>query len=157
MPLTPSLCVADLMRPEPVVVALSLPASEVATIMQETRMRHVFVVDDAGALVGLVNRARLLRHLIARRLTDDQVPDLPVGDLIVRDLVTTHPDAPLAEALCLMRRYGVGSIPVVEHGRLTGLLSERMLLDYAEAVICEGSAPRGEPVGAEHAEPVAAH
>lgn len=128
--------VADVMRPVPHLVPAATLASEVATYIHTERQRHVFVADDTGHLLGLVNRARLLRHLVARRLADDLTPDLPIGELVVTDLVTTHPDASTADALRVMLRHHVGCLPVLgDDGRLVGLVSERMLLGCVAQVI----------------------
>jgi acetoin utilization protein AcuB len=43
-------------------------------------------------------------------------------------VITTRPDAPLAEAALLMSERRVGSLPVVEQGRLVGMLTERDVL-----------------------------
>lgn len=138
MPAAPAPRVQDLMRPEPLTVGADVRASAVADAIEAGRHRHVLVTGADGQLVGLVNRARLLRHLVARRLAHDATPDEPIGALVVWPLVTTTPEASVADALCLMRSRRVGSLPVLDGaGRLVGLLSERMLLGYAEAVLAD--------------------
>lgn len=136
-PLAP-LRVADFMRARPAVLPEATPATEGAVWMHRHQQRHVFVCDDDGRLCGLVNRARLLRHLVARRLSGGIVREVPISELIVRDLVAVAPDDPLAHALGLMFRHRIGSLPVVDaEGQLVGLLSERMLLGVAEAVLAD--------------------
>ena len=126
----------------PAVVPETMRASDLAVYIDTAGRRHVFVSDADGRLCGLVNRARLLRHLVARRLSgalaDD---DLRVGDLVVRELITTTPETSAAAALCEMRRHHVGSLPVVDaDGHLVGLVSERLLMPVADAVIAAASA-----------------
>jgi len=60
-----------------------------------------------------------------------------VGDLLKQkaaDVWSTRPDASVYEAIALMAERGVGALPVMEHGRLTGIISER---DYARKVILQ--------------------
>ncbi|HYE58052.1 MAG TPA: CBS domain-containing protein [Rhodothermales bacterium] len=134
--LPPLPLVADVMRPVPHLVPAETPASEVAAYMHTERQRHVFVSDGDGHIAGLVNRARLLRHLVARRLADNLTPDLPIGELVVTDLIVIGEKASVADALCTMRRHHVGCLPVLDDaGRLVGLVSERLLLGAAEAVL----------------------
>lgn len=129
--------VADVMRPLPFTLPAEMLASEVARCIDREGVRHVLVVDDAGRLVGLVNRARLLRQLVAWRLADRLIEDLPMRDLLVANVVTIGPSATAGEAVCAMRHHRIGSLPVVdEGGTVVGLVSERMLLPFAEAVIC---------------------
>ncbi len=124
------------MQADPAVVPESMSALDLAEFIDTARRRHVFVADADGRLTGLVNRARLLRHLVAHRISDGLSPDVDVGDLVVRDLVTISPDTSAGEALRTMRSHRVGSLPVVDaDGRLVGLVSERLLLPVADAVI----------------------
>jgi CBS domain-containing protein len=51
------------------------------------------------------------------------------------DLWTVAPDASVYDAIALMAERGIGALPVVEDGRLAGILSER---DYARKVILKG-------------------
>ena len=60
-----------------------------------------------------------------------------VGDLLKQkaaDVWSTRPDASVYEAIALMAEKRVGALPVMEHGRLTGIISER---DYARKVILQ--------------------
>ncbi|MBK9336558.1 MAG: IMP dehydrogenase [Lewinellaceae bacterium] len=57
---------------------------------------------------------------------------------MIIDPVTLHPDAPMSEALELMRRYSIGGIPITDkHGKLVGILTNRDLRfekDYTRLV-----------------------
>jgi IMP dehydrogenase len=46
---------------------------------------------------------------------------------MILDPVTVHPDQPIAEALEVMRRYGISGLPVTKDGRLVGILTNRDL------------------------------
>jgi CBS domain-containing protein len=56
---------------------------------------------------------------------------------------TIKPDATVYEAIELMAAKNVGAVPVVEHGRLLGILTER---DYARKVILEGKSSKDTSV-----------
>lgn len=124
--------VADLMAPDLPAVPDTTPAFEVARRMVQERLRHVLVECD-GRLVGIVDRAALLRHLVAHYRIPES--DQPIACFVLRDPVTIAPEASAAEAVALMRRHRIGSLPVLDGERLVGLLSERRLLAVAEAVI----------------------
>jgi CBS domain-containing protein len=57
----------------------------------------------------------------------------------VAGVVTTGPRGSVYEALALMQHHDIGALPVVENGRLVGLLSER---DYARGVVLRGRSSR---------------
>ena len=121
---------------DPAVVDEAMLASAVACHIDQIGRRHVFAVDAEGRLAGLINRGQLLRHLVARRLSGGVVPDVPIAELLVRALVTVFPDVTAREAICTMRRYHVGCLPVVDaDGHLVGLLSERCLAPVLDAVV----------------------
>ena len=109
----------------------------VANMMEWQALRHVLVEDDRHQLVGLIDRRTLLRYLVEFAL-DGAGGDIPaVRETMIRGLITAEPDTPVAEALRLMRRHCIGSLPVVQDGRLVGLVSERSLLALADQVIEE--------------------
>lgn len=72
--------------------------------------------------------------------------------ITVRDLlrskpsgvVTTSPRSSVYDALALMQRHDIGGLPVVDNGRLVGVLSER---DYARGVVLRGRSSRDMTVG----------
>ena len=47
-----------------------------------------------------------------------------VGDVYSRDLIRVEPDKDLEEALLLMARHQVRRLPVVENGRLVGIVAQ---------------------------------
>jgi CBS domain-containing protein len=91
-----------------------------ASIMEWERVRHIPVEDDDQRLVGVVSFRRMLRALIERR------GDAPV---LVREVMTPQPvtcssETSTLEAIRLMREHAVSCLPVVEEGRLVGIVTE---------------------------------
>jgi CBS domain-containing protein len=100
-----------------------------ASLMQWKHIRHVPVEDDAGNLVGLVSYRALLRLVAEGRYESGS--GVPVRDLMRPQPVTTTPETKCLDAIDLMRRHGVGCLPVVHHDRLVGIVSERDFLAVA--------------------------
>ena len=109
------------------------PIDLAARMMDWRQIRHVPVEDDHGKLVGMLSFRGLLR-LVATGST-------PPGEVTVRDIMrkaplTVHASTPTLEALSLMRRCNIGSLPVVEEqGQLIGLITVYDLLDIAGNVL----------------------
>lgn len=59
-------------------------------------------------------------------------------------VVTTTPGTSVYDALALMAQHDIGALPVLEGGRLVGVLSER---DYARGVVLRGRSSREMSVG----------
>jgi predicted transcriptional regulator len=55
--------VAELMTPTVFAVGARTPAAEVVRDMLRSRVHHLFVTDDAGAIVGVISTCDVLRYL----------------------------------------------------------------------------------------------
>ncbi len=106
-----------------------------ASLMEWEHIRHVPVEDDRGALLGLVSHRALLR-LVARG-TEKEGRPIAVREVMKADPLAVPPDTPTLEAIRLMRDHKVGCLPVVEDGRLLGIVTERDLLNVAAALVEE--------------------
>ena len=96
------------------VVSVEIPGNrdDVLKILKRTGISGVPVIKD-GRLVGIITRKDLLRK-----------PDeTQLGLLMTPDPVTIGPEATIAEAARLMVKYDIRRLPVIEDGRLVGLLS----------------------------------
>lgn len=112
-------------------------------LLTDHRIGALPVLDEAGALTGIVTEGDFLRqngfHL-ARMLTkppEARRKDLEtwlVREIMTHDCVTIGPDTPLEDAVELMDRHALKRLPVIAEGKLVGLLSRadfmRALVDY---------------------------
>lgn len=108
------------------------PAWEAIGLMRSHRIRRLPVVDK-DTLVGIVTWTDLERvrpPVIGSHLT---VPHLAAGvkvkHLMTAAPVVVGPEVPIEQAAALMRRRKVGGLPVVEDGRLAGIITESDLFD----------------------------
>ena len=105
-----------------------------ASVMDWSRVRHIPVEDDEGRLVGLVSHRALLRLVAAGRLGEGS--DLPaVSEIMNTDPLTVGPDTSTLEVIQLMRERQVSCLPVVEGGRLVGLIAERDLIEVSARLL----------------------
>ena len=110
------------------------PVDLVAQLMDWQRVRHVPVEDDQGRLVGLVSYRALLR-LLARGGVDPAGEPVAVAEVMTRNPVTVTPETSTLEAIDLMRRSGVGCLPVVKDGRLVGMITGRDFMEIARELL----------------------
>lgn len=92
-----------------------------AHIMDWKRIRHVPVEDDQGQLVGLVTARSLMRRFSTNA---SETKLCPVADVMLRNPITIVPETSTLEALDIMRSKRVSCLPVVEEGKLVGLVTE---------------------------------
>jgi CBS domain-containing membrane protein len=128
------------------VATQSLPLAE--SLMGMHRVRHVPVVDDTGALVGLVTHRDLLRAKISELapLTADERSSrelvLPVSRVMQTAVWTIGSDALALTAARIMRDHRIGCLPVVDDGRLVGIVTEADLLTLVTASLGGQRPPR---------------
>ena len=136
--------VRDVMTEDPFTIEPDAPLGKAIDVMRAKELRHLPVVDQAGRLIGIiadrdVRRAALVPAVEEDvsasdrplRRPDQALKDLMVKDVMSGDVLTTHPEAPLAHAARVMFERRVGSLPVILDGRLVGMLTER---DVARAL-----------------------
>lgn len=125
--------------------------TDVARLFLERRIGAAPVVDDRGTLVGIVSEGDLLHRAeigTGRRhawwlklLADNQVFATEyvkeharhVGDLMTRSVITAAPDTPLDVIAALLERNGIKRVPIVQDGRLVGLVSRANLIQALAA------------------------
>ena len=136
--------VREVMRHALVTVRPDAPAHVTAELMRSRQVRHVLVTDEQDGLVGILTD-RDLRHsaflpLLARHLAWEERWLLAprVRDIMTRSVVTIDPDADLTRAGLLMFERRIGSLPVTDHGRLVGIVTER---DVFDAFCRDGESP----------------
>jgi CBS domain-containing membrane protein len=99
-------------------------------VMRLGRVRHVLVVDEEGGLQGVVSQRDLFHGGLLRalgygtRAKQQALESLLVKDAMKADPITTTPEASLESAACLMAKHKIGCLPVLEVGRVVGILTE---------------------------------
>ncbi len=102
----------------------------VACLMNWQRIRQVLVEDQQHRLVGLVSHRNLLRYLAEHSLQEDR-QGVPVRAIMVRDPISVPPEMPTTEAIEIMRKNQIGSLPVVRDDHLVGIITERDFIHIA--------------------------
>ncbi len=92
-----------------------------ASLMNWKHIRHVPVEDDEGNLVGVVSHRDLLEIMAKNRLRGGQ--EIVIRDIMKTDLVTVSPQTPTLDALTLMRQKNIGCLPIVQSGKLVGMVT----------------------------------
>jgi len=88
-------------------------------------------VIDNGALVGVVSERDYARQIILKGKSSRETQ---VRDIMTADLVTTAPDQETADCMALMTDKRIRHLPVLENGKLVGMLS---IGDLVRSIIAE--------------------
>ena len=100
------------------------PANRAAQVMWESDIGCVVVVEH-DKIVGIVTDRDLCMAAYTRGVTLAQIS---VGDVMTRNVTTIGPDASISEAISRLVKGKIGCLPVVEDGKLAGLITETDLL-----------------------------
>jgi len=131
--------VRDVMLKQPITIDPEAPLATAIAVMREKEIRHLPVVDHFGRLVGIITDRDLRSAALAPALTEflpvglrravegaaEVLQVLRVKDAMTWGVATTRSDASVAEAGAVMFERRIGSLPVCEHGKLVGIVTER--------------------------------
>jgi acetoin utilization protein AcuB len=125
--------VRALMTGDPITVPPDSPVLEARQLMTDRRIRHLLVTRD-GVLLGIVTD-RDIRLNMPSQATSLSVWELnylltklTVGEVMTRSVITTGPDRDARDAAELMLEHKIGALPVVDAGKLVGILTETDVL-----------------------------
>jgi CBS domain-containing protein len=130
--------VRDAMTEDPRSIGASASVVEAARLMREEHIGSLPITDDEQ-LVGMITDRDITTRVVAEA-ADPKMTS--VGDVYSRDLISVEPDKDLEEALQLMARHQVRRLPVVENGRLVGIVAQ------ADIALRENEKKTGELVEA---------
>jgi CBS domain-containing protein len=123
----------EIMHANVMTVSPDTSLAQAQQLMQDHHIRHLPVVSGPN-LVGLVTD-RDLRNASPSQATtltkgevNDQMDTIPIETCMTRDVVVMHPEDPVVDGARRLLAGTFGCLPVVEHGRLVGILTDIDLL-----------------------------
>ena len=115
--------VTEILRSKGADVITIWPGESLRSAVERMAKRNVgalVVIDDGGKVVGMLAEREVILALAVsaeRALTDS------VADVMSRKIITCGPDDRLADLMAVMTEHRVRHLPVVDQGRLVGLVS----------------------------------
>ena len=119
----------DVISRNVVSVRPNMPARAAAALLVVHGFTGAPVVTAEGLLRGIVTEADLMRGQPLPHLEDaDTTQDTTAGEVMTPDPTTMRPIDDLSDVVALMLAEGIRSVPIVEDGRLVGIISRRDVL-----------------------------
>jgi len=117
--------VRDAMVPEPTTLAAAASAQEAGRCFADNdEVRAIFVTEEDGRLLGVVTRKTLVREVVAAG-RDPRA--LALGSIAEPPNVTLEAGLELEAAFRFLEERDLERVPVVEGGRLVGVLSRAVV------------------------------
>ncbi len=126
--------VRNRMTPEPVTATKDTTVFDALELMRKHNVRRLPVLEK-GRLVGIVTESELLRVSPSPATSlsvfelNYLLSQMRVKDVMTKDLVTVKPETTVEEAAVLMRDNVVSGLPVMEDGKLVGIITETNIFD----------------------------
>ncbi len=144
------------MTKDVITVTADTLVTEIAVIMSQRRIRRLPVIlqeDEISQLLGLVSSQNVLHAFPpdinplnffsesnqALREASTTVITLTAKDVMVTNPIVTSPETPIEEVAQLMRDKKIGSLPVMRHGTLVGIITESDLFRAFADIFDPGS------------------
>jgi acetoin utilization protein AcuB len=132
----------------PISVPPDTPVLEARQLMTGHRIRHL-LVESSGDLLGIITD-RDIRLNMPSQATSLSVWELnylltklTVSEVMTRSVITIGPDRDARDAAEVMLEHKIGALPVVDHGKLVGILTETDLLRAFIKRLDDAAALRG--------------
>jgi CBS domain-containing protein len=122
------------LKPRPAVtLSPTATVGEAIRTMLANNVGALLIVDNAGRLLGIFSE----RDLLTKAASDVDYASRPVRAYMTADPETVRPTDPLAFVLHKMDGGGYRHVPVVQDGRVLGMLSVRDMLKHITR-LCKG-------------------
>jgi CBS domain-containing protein len=109
--------------------------AEAARRMWEQQTGSLLVM-DGEELLGIITERDVLKAVA----TGTALEEVPISEVMTKDVVTAHPGTSLREAAAVMTEKWIRHLPVVERGQVVGILSQRDLAGVLAGALNEPDA-----------------
>jgi CBS domain-containing protein len=116
--------VREAMVVDPRSLGVDSTAREAGELLANEDVRAVFVCDEGQQLVGVLTRKTLVREVVAPGKDPNSTR---LGDIAEPPYYTFEAEAPVEDAFRFMEEQDAERVPVVEAGRLVGVLSRAVV------------------------------
>ncbi|WP_084623784.1 CBS domain-containing protein [Acidisphaera rubrifaciens] len=108
-------------------VSPNATAREIAETMAGQRIGSVLVLADDGSVAGIVSERDVVKAVAAG---PERLAEARAADMMTRHVIAASPETSVDEAMELMDSGYFRHLPVLENGRLVGIISIRDLVKY---------------------------
>ncbi len=110
------------------VISISSAASikDVADLMLKKSVGSIIILEN-GAPIGIVTEGDLVRRVIAQGKDPNNTF---VKDVMSQPLIIIDPNASIEEVGEMMANHGIERLPVIEDGKLVGIIAEQELTEW---------------------------
>lgn len=118
---------------------LNTSVAKAAKLMAKNSVGSIVVVQSKKP-VGILTERDLLMKVLSADLKPSKIP---VKKIMSQPVVTITPDTDIADAVRIMARNGIRRLPVVEHGKLVGIITTMDIMKISPEILESGFRAEG--------------
>lgn len=103
-----------------------------AEMMVKNKIGSLVVVEGSGEVVGIATERDIIEDIILLGKSPEEVK---VRDVMTKDIITVNPDNSLEEAAEVMVEHKIKKLPVIDKGRLVGIVTATDLIAYENRLV----------------------
>jgi len=103
-----------------------------AEMMVKNKIGSLVVVEGSGEVVGIATERDIIEDIILLGKSPEEVK---VRDVMTKDIITVNPDNSLEEAAEVMVYHKIKKLPVIDKGRLVGIVTATDLIAYENRLV----------------------
>jgi len=105
---------------------------KLAEEMVENKIGSLVVISGSGGVVGIATERDIIEDVV---LLGKSPEEIKVQDVMTKDLITINPSNTLEEAADVMVNHKIKKLPVIEGGRLVGIVTATDLIAYENKLV----------------------
>jgi CBS domain-containing protein len=125
------ICIRDIMSGNPVMINKKASVLDAVKEMKSEMVGSIIVVED-GKPIGILTESDILRKIVAE---EKDAAKIAVEEVMSSPPITISPDANIEEAVKIMGKYKIRRLPVVENGKLVGMVTERDIMQVSPLIM----------------------
>lgn len=118
--------VADIMMKSPVKALPKASILDCCKLMAEKKVASVVAVDDEDKVVGIITGKDVARKVVA---AERNPKSTALSEIMSKEITAVEPGQDIFEAIVAMKNSKVRQVPVIENGRMTGLLTQMQIFN----------------------------
>lgn len=119
MPKLENRTLREIMTKDVATVTLKDNVYEVAVKMRDWNVGVIPVVDEKNDVIGVITD----RDIVIRGLAEKKEGSTAIGEVMTRDILLGKPDMTVNDAAKIMAQHQIRRLPVVENGKLVGIVA----------------------------------
>ncbi|KAA0005500.1 MAG: CBS domain-containing protein [Thermoplasmata archaeon] len=122
--------VKEVMRAKVITVEPNTNVREAAQLMRKKKVGSVIVVEDKP--VGILTESDIIEKIVAE---DKKASDVLVKEIMTSPIIVIDPYIDLEEAMKTMSACNIRRLPVIENGRLIGIITQKDVLRFSPTLL----------------------